>query len=137
MTQAETIVAEARALIGVPYQHRQFGELMTDCFGVLRTIGGKISFPIPPIPEYGKSPSARLMRRMLDENLIRIKVSAIVPGDVLHMAWAQQPQHLAVVVCADPLRIVHASSECGKVVEVGVGKLDGFKIRAAYRVPVI
>ena len=53
---------------------------------------------------------------MVDKQTAPIELKDALPGDLLKFAWTSEPQHLAVVVAVNPIKIIHAYQQVGMVV---------------------
>lgn len=127
------IILEARAWLGVPYLHQGRTRNGVDCLGLLRMIADKFQLSDYDEADYSTNPSGYRMQRILDEQLQRITYSEAREADILHMATAKEPQHLAIISNEYPRRIIHASAIHGRVIEQGLD--PDLKIRGAYRIP--
>lgn len=127
------IILEARSWIGVAYQHQGRSRAGIDCLGLLRMVADKLAFDPYDETDYSVNPSGYRMQRVLGEHLMRIPYPESREADILHMATAKEPQHLAIISNEYPRRIIHASAIHGRVIEQ---TLDAdLKIRGAYRIP--
>ena len=91
------IVAEARTLVGTPFQHQgRTPGVGLDCGGVivhlLRFMG--INYDVAG---YGRLPEGLRLIEVCDEALVRIRPSVFKPGDVIALRLLREPQHLALV----------------------------------------
>ena len=128
------LIEEARTWIGVPYMHEGRSRTGVDCYGLLIVLAEKFCIDAPIEKGYGLRPSGRHMRLQLERYADPIERSALGIGDILHIKWAIEPQHLAIVSNVDPLRIIHADALVGRVVEHGVTDFWRHKIRGCYRI---
>lgn len=135
MSQRERIVELARSLVGVPYRHMGQDKTGMDCLGVAVWIARQIGIEVPHIGEYSRVPSGRRMILGFRQHAIPIRLSEALPGDFLHMAFTQQPQHVAIITSVNPWRVVHANSVDGKVVEHSLNTEWLSRVRGAYRFP--
>lgn len=133
---AQLLINAARRWLDVPYQHQGRTRHGVDCLGLLVVLARELGVSDYDEAAYSRNPSGRHMRLMLDAHLIpKDRRRAFAVGDVLHMAAGIQPQHLAIVSGVNPLRVIHAHSEAGRVVEQRLDSLRLTKIRGVYRIP--
>ena len=91
------IVAEARTLVGTPFQHQgRVPGVGLDCGGVivhlLRYMGIEYD-----VPGYGRLPEGDRLLEACDGVLTRIPKDVLQPGDVVALRLLRDPQHLALV----------------------------------------
>lgn len=137
MRQADKIISVARGLIGTQYRHMGRDRTGIDCLGVAIYVAKALGMDVPPTGDYSRNPSGRRMMLAFREHAIPIRVSEAEPGDFLHMAFQQLPQHVAIITESDPMTIVHADSVVGRVVEHPLSATWRARIRGAYRFPEI
>lgn len=113
MTTRAQIIAEAMRWAGTPFAHQ--GRVLgvgVDCAGVIvmiaRTFGLAAEYPDPL--DYASEPhDDRRMGEVLDAHLDRVEPARMHSADVLWMAFARDPQHLALLLPAD--HILHAFNQ--------------------------
>ena len=132
----QKLIDAAREMVGVPFRHEGRSPSGVDCYGLLIVLGQRFGIDVPIEIGYGRRPSGRHMRMRLEEYSTPVHRDDISPGDILHIKYDQEPQHLAIVSNREPLRIIHADSIIGRVVEQGVDASMRNKIRGVYRVTV-
>lgn len=135
MVKRAEFVAEARTWIGTPFLHQGRTRHGIDCAGVAIKCAHRLGISTFDIDGYSRVPSNGMMRRLLREHTEEIPLANIDIADLLHMAFATEPQHIVIVSSIDPVMIIHADSVVGRVVE---HRLDGdwrSKVRGAYRIP--
>ena len=125
--------------MGTPWQHQQRKKgLATDCIGL---VGGvALELGVEGAQEWADDPSLHCYGRLpmdlllsgCDRFLTRIPVAESGLGDVLVMAFRNYPQHVAIVSQLDPMYLIHAYLQVGRVVENGA-RVAGAKIVRAYR----
>lgn len=135
--QGNRIAEIARSCLGKPYRHRAYGPNSFDCLGLLIFIAKEMDYQVPYVPAYSKNPSGLAMKGHFEKHAIPIHIGAVRPGDFLHMAWGNQPQHVAIVTKETPLTVCHADSQLCMVVEHVLTVQWRGKIRGAYRFPQI
>ena len=148
MTTRSEILAAARELIGIPYQHQ--GRMpRLDCAGVLVIVGRRVGERVRDYLSYTKKPNPRHLVKHLQANLNEIDPRDVGPGDWLLVYASEKrkkrniPQHLIMVT--DGPDTVHARGmlHCredtgaadfsGRVVEHGWGKPWSDRIHSAWR----
>lgn len=130
----DAIVHEARAWLGVPYLHQGRTRHGIDCIGLLIKIAHSLGLSRFDIDGYSRLPSGRMMSRLMREHMSRLAISEALPGDVLHMSFGMQPQHVAIITKLHPVSVIHADSERGKVVEHVLDAQWMRHVRGVYRV---
>ena len=116
------IEAAAREWIGTPFMHqgRVKGESGgVDCaglvVGVAHTLG--LANTYADTADYSRIPDGE-METVLDQHLDRIAWPERQAGDVVHLAFAKTPQHVAILTAKDT--IIHSLEPRG-VVETSLG----------------
>lgn len=124
-----------RQYLGVPFRDQGRNDYGLDCVGVPIRAAQETGISDFDITGYKAVPGRHRMERLLAEVCERIPVAEARLADLYHLAYEGHPHHLAVISCLDPMRVIHADTDRGRVVEHGV---DGFlrvRIRGAYRIP--
>ena len=129
----DEIVNAARAYVGIPYRHQGRTRRGLDCVGLLIRCAHDLNISDFDINGYSRIPSGAMMSRLMAEQMDRLNDSAYQCGDVLHMAFDRQPQHIAIVSNLSPLRIIHADSVAGAVVEHSLDQQWLARVRGHYR----
>lgn len=143
MTGAE-VVAEARAWLGTPFVHQGRTRAGCDCGGLVGGVAAALGIVAPqwwaevfdPMHAgYSRQPHGGQLQRVCDEFMA--PVAEPQPGDVLLMAFAEEPQHLAIAAdyAHGGLSMVHALASRGKVVEHRLCSTWRSRIVQAYRLP--
>lgn len=135
MASRADIVFEARKWVGVPYRHQGRSRTGVDCIGLAVVVVRDLGVMDYDIDGYGRTPSGRMMTRLLSERCQPVPLADIEEGDLLHMAFGGQPQHVAIVSGTNPARIIHADATAGHVVEHGLDATWRGMVRGAYRIP--
>ena len=125
------VVEAARAYLGTPYRHQGRTQRGLDCIGLVLRVAHDLQITDYEVSHYGRVPSGRMMQRLIEEHCRKIAINQAVIGDMLHMAFEDQPQHVALLTDRG---MIHADSRRG-VVEHGIGDQWRMKIRAAYQLP--
>ena len=126
-----SIVTAARSYVGTPFLHQGRTAKGLDCVGLCIRVAHDLKLTQFDIDGYSRVPSGRMMQRILAEQCERIDIQDILPGDILHMAFEDEPQHLAIVTDKG---IIHANGNRG-VVEHWLDAEWHYRIRGAYRLP--
>lgn len=130
---ASELIDECRKWLGVKWQHQGRTRNGIDCVGLPIVVANDLGISDFDINQYSRVPSGHMMQRLL--STVCTKITDIRKGDILHMAFIEQPQHIAIVSGIDPLQIIHADTVAGKVVEHRLDDEWISKIRGAYRIP--
>lgn len=124
-----------------PYHHAQSCKgVGTDCLGFVGGVALEYGIPEavkwstdPRWKGYGKTPDPKVLTAACDELMDPIQVGSADLGDVLVMRFEREPQHFALVSRINPLYIMHAYAQAGKVVENIVDATWRRRILKAYR----
>lgn len=124
------VLSTARRCLGTPFRHqgRVLGVGM-DCAGLIIFVARELGFAgeFFEVP-YGRYPNAGTLRSLCDRYLDPI--ARHEPGDIVLMAWQQEPQHLAIVT---DIGIIHSYAAARKVVEHSLDTVWASRIRGSYR----
>lgn len=131
MVRSNEIVQSARSYLGVPYRHQGRNRLGLDCIGLILMVAHDLHLSDFDITGYGRVPSGRMMARLLGQHCRPVAVKDINSGDVVHITFERQPQHVAIITDAG---MIHADNIRG-VVEHSLNNRWRKKIRGAYRLP--
>lgn len=133
MSRAAQIVAAAKTAIGTPFRHqgRMVGKGL-DCAGLAIHCAQSAGISTYDENDYPRQPGGGRLEAAFDKQpeLKRIKISEMMPGDILLMTFEGQPQHVAIV---SEIGIIHAYEPIGRVVEHGLNKFWRSRIVRAYR----
>ncbi len=137
MTGAD-IVAEARTWLGTRFHHQgRLKGVGVDCAGLVAGVAESLGLPVQDRTDYTRQPDGQMLEETCDQQLDRIPVADIQPGDVLLMRFDEEPQHLAIVgdYALGGLSIIHAYAQARRVVETRLD--DGWlsRVVVAYRFP--
>lgn len=141
MATRAAIVTEAKSWRQTPWIHQAGAKgAGTDCLGLIAGVGCNVGLPGAAkwrsderTRNYARQPDIRLLLKLCDEYLDPIAIVDVALGDILLMRFANAPQHFAIVSGLDPMRIVHAYTTVGRVVETGLGGGWDKRIVRAYR----
>ena len=130
---APGIVSAARRMIGTPFVHQgRTPGVALDCAGLLVCAARECGIEVADVAAYSIQPNSIEFVAAVQGSCDPIPLQALSPGDVVTMAIPME-QHLALVSCADPLRIIHAFSGLGRVVEHDVDAIWARRIRRYWR----
>jgi cell wall-associated NlpC family hydrolase len=105
----EQFVAEVLTWLGTPFRHRaRVKGVGCDCVGLPIGACKNLGIAIQDTTNYPRVPIHGIFGRLVDEQTVPVEFKDILPGDVLKFQWTTEPQHIAVVVSINPIRIVHA-----------------------------
>ena len=132
MTTPADITAAALVLVGTPFhaQGRAPG-VGVDCIGVAVCVALACGIAVQDRAAYPLRPNGELQGE-LDSRLTRVRGEP-QEGDVLMMAFADEPHHVAIMI--SDCRIVHAYASVRKVVVQDYTDYWRDKVRAVYRFP--
>ena len=139
----QEIVRVARSFLGVPFLHQGANRAGMDCRGLLMTVYAHdlklVDYDVsdPDYFIYARDPDKDKFRTLLDRHFERIDPSEAREGDVLVMQFKTEPQHTAIVTdtSRQPMRIIHASSKYGRVVEHDLDAFWSKVVVGGYRLP--
>jgi len=114
---ADQVVAAARGWLGVPFQHQGRSAAGVDCAGLVICLGRELG-ALPAgwdVNGYTRQPDGSMFRHCAE----RLLPSDAKPGAVALMRFAEEPQHLGILVPYrhGGLAIVHALQSAGRVIE--------------------
>ena len=140
ITRAD-VVAEARNWLNTPFVHQGWTKgIACDCIGLIKGVGVELSLfdydeqsdKARRYAAYSMLPNPRKMREGLAEFFVPIAKDEALPGDIFYIAWAKEPQHVALLTDHG---LIHSYSHVGKVVEHALDAEWERRICAAYRYP--
>ena len=135
------VVVEARTWLNTPFVHQGWTKgVACDCIGLIKGVGVALSLfdydehsdKAQRYAAYSMLPNPRKMREGLAEFFVPISKDEALPGDIFYIAWAKEPQHVALMTDHG---IIHSYSHVGKVVEHALDAEWERRICAAYRYP--
>lgn len=120
---SEALVREARSWVGTPYHH--MGDIRgagVDCGMLLVRIFCDLGIcaPFDPRPytrDWHLHQSEERYLSYVYDNASEISREELAPGDIILFQFGRCFSHGAIVTVADPLTIVHAVHDYGRVVE--------------------
>jgi cell wall-associated NlpC family hydrolase len=114
----DDIIAAARSALGTPFRHqgREVGRGL-DCAGLICHVCDTLGIAYSDQTRYARQPSGGLLESALDGHqcIERVQGSPM-PGDLLLLRFAGEPQHLAIFTGTN---MIHAHQPLGKVCEHG------------------
>lgn len=139
MITREAIVAEARSWVGTRWQHAtSLKGVATDCIGLITGVGRALciaqafSFMRDArFQGYGRTPNVSLLRQALA--LYLDPTEHALPGDILLLRFATEPQHFAILSAPDYM--IHAYAPARVVAEHRIDPKWQRRIVGAYRYP--
>lgn len=130
------IAAAARRRIGTPFVHQgRLDGVGLDCAGLVIRVAQELGLSQFDTRDYPAQPNAPAMRAALLAHLDVVRFADLDVGDVLWFKVDLDPQHLALVVNAQPLMMVHAFGKPGvmKVIEARVDTFWRSRIAGCFR----
>jgi NlpC/P60 family putative phage cell wall peptidase len=137
MTRAE-IVAEARSWLGTRFHHQgRLKGVGVDCAGLVVGVAEAMGMTVQDQSDYSRFPDGEMLEQVCDQQMTRVPLSEIQPGDILLMRFEQDPQHLAIVGDYEfgGLSIIHSYIQARGVVETRLDDAWLGRVFAAYRLP--
>ena len=131
MPSRKQVIDTARQYLGTPYVHQGRTARGLDCIGLVIRVGHDLALSDFDIDGYSRVPSGRMMVRLVAEVCESIRPPQALPGDMIHLAFERQPQHLALLTDKG---MIHADSQRG-VVEHALDAAWRGRIRGWYRLP--
>ncbi len=129
-----SVVAAARALLGVRYRHQGRTRLGLDCAGLVILVAHEMSLSAFDTVEYGRLPDSGRMQALLDEHCTRGTMQA---GMVALLRFEAEPRHLGIV--ADyphgGWSLIHALATERRVCEHRIDDAWRARIVALYALP--
>lgn len=130
---ADDIIAAARECLDTPFRHQgRLPGIGIDCAGVAIHVAKRIGADCFDVDGYGPVPVGGELEKALDAQpcLDPVELADRLPGDLLLMRFAAEPQHLAI--CAGDT-IVHAYEAVGKCCEHRLSSVWESRIVRIYR----
>lgn len=128
----DEIVAAARRYLGTPFLHQGRTPHGIDCIGLAISVAHELQLTTFDITGYSRVPSGRMMSRLLRTHCTEIGINDAQAGDLFHLAFELDPQHIAMVT--DAGFIIHSDNPRG-VVEHRLDIKWRRRIRGTYRMP--
>lgn len=128
------VVDAARAYLGCPFEHQGRTRHGLDCAGLIILAYRDVGVMFEDIKGYGRNPHQGRLQESLEKQLHA--VDDMEPGDVLLIAFAREPQHVAMVTDLPDGRLgmIHTRNcETPYVVEHSIGAKWAKRIVGVYR----
>ena len=87
-----------------------------DCVGLVVGACQELGIEVEDMKNYPRFPIHGIFGEMVDKQTVAIELKDALPGDLLKFQWTDEPQHLAVIVSINPIKIIHAYQQVKKVV---------------------
>lgn len=131
VTPAQVIKC-ARTYLETPFHHQgRVKAVGIDCVGLVIGVANELGLSDFNYTAYGHSPHAGMMEKLLLENMDRVSRGNMRAGDILHLTFDKEPQHLAILT--DSGTIIHAYAKVKKCVEHPIDALWLNRIRGVFR----
>lgn len=131
---AGDIISAARQCLGTPFRHQgRLAGFSLDCAGVAVHVARQIGVGHLDVSGYGPVPSGGYLERALDGQPCLERVDGVsdrMPGDLLLMRFASDPQHIAIYT-GDT--IIHAYEAAGLCCEHRLSSMWAARIVRVYR----
>ncbi len=112
MITREQFVAEVLSWEGTPFHHMgRVKGVGVDCVGLAVGAARNIGIEVIDSANYPKFPIHGIFNQMVDSQTVPVDLCDVLPGDILKFKWVREPQHLAVVISTNPIRMIHAYSQ--------------------------
>lgn len=127
-------VEKARTYIGTPFKHQgRLPGIGLDCAGTVVCALRESGVEVTDVPAYGRIPANGLFLKMVADRCDKVQLENVQVGDFCMFAFSNDPQHIAIVSSLEPLMLIHAYSEVGKVVENSMDYAWLKRLRGCYR----
>lgn len=122
LVSRESLIAEVRRLVGVPFTHQGRSVSGVDCIGAIALaavnagLDPEAATGLKDTRDYGRTPTSELLDKV-SRSCRRVRVAE--PGLLVLFRFPEErdPQHFAILT--DRRTIVHADARQGRVVEHG------------------
>lgn len=134
MITREQIVAEARTWIDTPFHHQaRLKGVGVDCAGVPVGVARDLGLTYADVAGYARVPAKGQFRAVIASVCDQINLYDVLPGDLMSFAFRFEEQHVAIVSQIDPIRLIHAWEDIGKVVENDLDAVWMRRLRGCWR----
>lgn len=130
--RTDDLIAAARECLGTPFRHQ--GRLVgvgLDCVGVVVHALQAVGIDVIDQRGYGDVPSNGLLESAIEQQPTLVRVTTIMPGDILLMRMLGQPTHVALFT-GDT--IIHAYDAIGKCCQHRLDARWASRVVRIYRV---
>jgi cell wall-associated NlpC family hydrolase len=115
--ERDSVVAAARAWLGVPWRHMGRSRLGLDCVGLLVVVGRDLGLEVEDQERYPRRPQGGYLRQTLERQLVDGGRTP-APGDIGLFADRRTPFHAGIFSLRyGRLHMIHAYAKRRKVVE--------------------
>lgn len=132
----DQIVAEARTWLETPFHHQGRVKCVgVDCAGVPVMVAKALGLDWADAKGYARMPSNGVFGKVVWSVLKRITLDQVKAGDLMTFAWRGEEHHIAIVSQIEPIRLIHAWQEIGRVVENDLDETWKARLRGCGRWP--
>lgn len=125
--EREQLLANARAMLGMPWRHKGRRASGADCIGFLRLLIGTIRHIPETRMDYGRTPHNGKLRAGMCEYLGEPVTGPMQPCDIVTMRWSGEAHHVGMIVphWYHGVGLIHADNTApgeagGRVIEHGI-----------------
>lgn len=135
MTRRERFIEVALSMDGTPFKHQgRVPGVGVDCAGLVVCAAKAVGIPVDDVKGYSRIPSSGMFLAAIRRHCDRIDINDAVPGDIAVFAFRAEPQHVAIITAKNPLEILHAYMEVGRVVRHRVDDTWMSRLHGVYRI---
>lgn len=114
MITRQNVVDEALTWLGTPFHHEaRVKGIGADCVGVVLGIAVNVGIRVMDREHYPAYPIHGIFCEAVDSQTNAVDLIDVLPGDLMKFKWGRDPQHLAIIVSVNPVKIVHAYAQVG------------------------
>ena len=129
----EDFVSNARSMIGTPFHHQgRVPGVGLDCAGLVICAASELD--LGDKAGYGRIPSQGLFSQAVADQCDPVSLDVAVPGDIIMFAFRTEPQHVAIISSINPVMIIHAFKDAGRVVENSLDATWLGRLRGVWRI---
>lgn len=127
-------IASARSCIGTPFHHQgRVPGVGLDCVGLIFYAATSNGYEVTDWLGYPPMPSRGSLDKAISMYCDEIDATDVQPGDLMKFAFIRDSQHIGIVSCIDPMRIIHSWSNALGVVETGIDPAWQARLRGCFR----
>ena len=117
MITREQLVTEALTWVGTPFHHMaRVKGVGADCVGVILGAAWAVGLEVWDVKRYARVPANGQFEAAVDAQTEAVELADVLPGDLMKFTWTTEPQHIAMVVSINPVRILHAYAQVGSCI---------------------
>jgi len=117
MTTKAEFVEEVLTWVDTPFHHMgRLKHIAVDCVGIVVASAANLGIEVTDSKQYPRFPIHGIFNDMVDKQTDPVEFKDVQLGDLLKFKWSNEPQHIAVLTCMNPLQITHAYSQVGMCV---------------------